>query len=115
MGEQAPSKWASHWKAYILMSIIEIWTLFSIFYYTSKAYNIIVDFSLKQVVYPFIIIFLIKNYYLFEKDDMWKEYVEYFRKLSKLERKKSLILTIILIFICILNVVVSINYLSSSK
>lgn len=115
MGEHAPSRWASHWKAYILMTILEIWTLFSIFYYVSKTNDIIVDLSVKQVAFPFIIIFLIKIYYVFEKDDKWIEYVDYYRALSKEDRRKSLIITITLLLICILNIIFSIVYLSSSK
>jgi len=33
LGENAISKWASEWKAYMFQTIIEAWTIFSIFYY----------------------------------------------------------------------------------
>lgn len=115
MGEHAPSKWASHWKAYTLMAVLEIWLVGSAFFYIGGYFNIILKVSPKIIYISVGIFYLVKNYFIFEKDDNWVEYVKYFRGLSKEERRKSLITTITLLFICILNIILSIYYLSSSK
>ncbi len=115
LGENAPSKWLSHWKAYILMTVLEIWTIFSVFYYFSSHYYYKVDLSVKEVSIPFLIAFLTKIYFLFEKDDKWQDYIYYFRSLSKNERKKSLIITGLALFLCVLNIALSIYYLSENK
>ena len=66
MGEHAPSKWASHWKAYTIMNVLEVWTLFSIFYYISGTYKININVSLIHVGLPIMIIFFVKTYYICE-------------------------------------------------
>lgn len=115
MGERAPSKWASHWKAYTFLSVLEVWLVGSVFFYIGGYFNIILNVSPKIIYIPVGIIYFVKNYFMFEKDDKWVEYVEYFKGLSKEERRKSLIITIGVLFICILNIILSIYYLSSFK
>ena len=116
LGENAISKWASEWKAYMFQIVIEIWTVSSFIYYCAYLFNL--KFSNTFFKYFFIIFFLfeaVKTYYLYEKDDIWKSHVSFFKNMDKKARKKTLLLTIFILLVLIVNILTSIYCLSLTK
>ncbi len=56
-----------------------------------------------------------KIYYLYERGDIWKRHVSYFKNMDKKGRKQSLFLTIFIILALAINVITSIYFLSLTK
>lgn len=115
LGENAPLKWASHWRAYTIINIFEIWTLFSLLYYVVGIFNIKFIFPIKQFTIPLILIYFFKTYFIFERDNKWIEYIKYFRNLPIKERRRSLRISIFIILLCVLNIIYSIYFLHISS
>ena len=111
MSEAAPSKWASDWKASIVIAALEIWLLFSLINY----YNVFVDkdFFLPQIFYIIIgVAVFVLNYYLFIHTDIWKEYVKEYDKLPKDKNRLGGIIVFFTTFFILFNIIYSFYLMS---
>ena len=107
MSERAPSRWWSEWKAYLALAWLEIFILLSLLFYSGNFFEIPFELTPLSTL-PIILLFVIKGYLIFEKDDKWKGYIEEFRAKSKKERRKSLTVTILIILFVLANFIFSI-------
>ena len=108
----SPRFW-SEWKAASLLTLI-IYSIFQsliIYYeiyinrYSSLGNNYFVIFGFTTFVF-------ILNYYLFMKDDKWKEVVKEFDKIPKKKNQIGTILCCVFFLLCILNIIYAFYLLS---
>jgi hypothetical protein len=98
--ENSPTKWGTVWKAGALIIILEIFIVFIMLNFYGELFN---DYYDIQIFSPELIIpaigILILNYWMFSKDDKWKEYALEF---NRSPRKKNILgSTIVLIFVAV--------------
>jgi hypothetical protein len=102
-------------KAAVFILAIEIWILFSIFFYYCyffKTHPYITFFSPQGIV-PFCVLFFIK-WFVFWKDDQWKNYVKEFDRWPKEKNRKGVWIVVAVVFFVISNFVISF-YLSPER
>ena len=88
-------------KAGLCMFAVEVWLGFSIVGYIGHLFNIHVHISKFMALVPFVILFII-NWFIFEKNDKWKNYVHEFNKWPKEKNRKGFwIVRIIILVIAI--------------
>jgi hypothetical protein len=85
--EAAPSKWMSHWKAGLLIDVLEVFIgLSAVVYYTvfSKQW---IDFGdRKEVGFLYLLFIAVPNYFIFHHKDRWKDIV---KKFDRMPQKKN--------------------------
>lgn len=96
-------------KAIILILALELITLYSIIFYSDTIFehhSYLTFFSFKVLV-PFIAMIAIK-WFLFSRNDNWKQYVAEFDQLPKSKNRKGTWLIIVITLLLIANFVLSV-------
>ena len=106
--EAAPSRWASDWKAGLVIMVLEIWLTVSFLNY----YNVFVDRYFNwEITSPVVLIsgFIIfaLNYYAFVYLDVWKDYVKQYNRLPKAANRRGSLITIGIVLLVLGNLLFS--------
>lgn len=109
MGEAAPSRWLSDWKAVIIIIGLELFLITSIVNY--YAYFIDRNLSLSNIsnltVGICALLVITPNYYLFIHTNIWKEYVKEFDQLPKRKNIIGSWMTLFVIIFVLFNFIYS--------
>lgn len=111
--EAAPSRWASDWKAGLIIIVLEIWLIVSILNY----YNVFVDRYFDWGIdSPVVLIsgfsIFAFNYYAFVYLDVWKDYVKQYDRLPKAVNRRGSLITIGIVLLVFGNLIFSFYLMS---
>jgi predicted MFS family arabinose efflux permease len=98
----APLRFTKEKTASICMLAVEIWLGFAVGGYIGHFFNIHVHIPFFIVLVPCAILFLI-NWFIFEKNDKWKDYVHEFDKWAKGKNRKGASLGAVIILLIIVS------------